>query len=86
MAGETLLVYEALTGPDTEAALEAVRDKVPDDVLIGLVTGNWIRLGSNRGPVRLDRGRSQDLAIGLTNETTARTMASVFTEAIVLYY
>jgi hypothetical protein len=47
--GKILPVYEAVTGPDANAALQKYRDDADAEfgerhVMIGLVTGNWLRL------------------------------------------
>jgi len=44
LPGRVLADYAALTGPETEGALKALRGANPDACFIGLVVGNWIWL------------------------------------------
>ena len=59
LPGSPLPIYSAITGEDTERALQNLKDSAAKDAaFIGLTTGNWVRIRKSnpRCPVPLSRG------------------------------
>lgn len=59
LPGSPLPIYSAITGKETEIALQAIKDDAGESaVFIGLTTGNWVRIRKSnpRCPVPLSRG------------------------------
>ncbi len=62
LTGTLLAKYSAVTGEDTDKALQEKKDSAPEDsYFFGLVGGNWIQVNSDshRPPVPLAAGRGQ---------------------------